>query len=139
MAVSTYHCLCTELVLSTTIDLKDVPKRQSDNSLICTTTDGNSFTPGTSILETAITTDDNPVVLKLDDGFEKRYLVKCGRCGLTLGYQLDLSQFEGTKEKIGRREDVVYLLAGAVLGTQDVRTGRKVDEREVEAVLGGVV
>lgn len=138
MTVLTYHCLCTELVLATTVPIKDVPTRESDNSLICTSTDGNSFTPGTSILKTAVTTDELPVVLKLEDGFEKRYLVKCGRCGLTLGYQLDLSQFEGTKEKLGRREEVVYLLPGGLVSTEDVRAGRKMDDAEVEAVLGKV-
>lgn len=135
MSVTTYHCLCTDLILATTIPLKNVPKRQTDNSLICTITDGNTFSPGTSILQAAISTDATPVVLKLEDGFEKRYVVHCNRCGLTLGYQLDLSQFEDTKTGIGKRDAVIYLLPGGVMSTEEMRKGKKM-EGEIELGAG---
>lgn len=125
MSVSIYHCLCTELLLASSIPFQNVPKRQSDKSLICTTTDGNAFSPdSTSILEKAITVETTPVVLKLEDGFEKRYLVRCGRCGVVVGYVLDLSLFDETKGKVGVREGVVYVLEGAVVGTEMMRVGR---------------
>ena len=68
--------------------------------------------------------NEKAVVLKLDDGFEKRYAVRCGRCGLMLGYRLDRSQFEEMKEKMGVREDVVYVLSGALLKTEEMEGGR---------------
>lgn len=120
MTVSTYHCLCSELLLaSTTTPLKDLPRRQGDGSYICKSS-------GTH-LTASVEVEAKPVVLKLEDGFEKRYLLRCGRCGVTVGYGLDLSQFEATKAKIGREDDVVYLLEGGLLETEEMEKGEKQD------------
>jgi hypothetical protein len=54
------------------------------------------------------------------DGFEKRYLQKCGRCRVVVGYQLDWGQYG---EKEGRREDAVYLLPGGLLSTEEMGSG----------------
>lgn len=73
------------------------------------------------------------LILKLDDGFEKRYPVQCPRCGVCFGYQLDGSQWvedgnekEKEKEKdddvrrTGRRCDVLYVLREGLVRTEDV-------------------
>jgi hypothetical protein len=67
--------------------------------------------------------DRDPVVIRGEQGFEKRYLQRCGRCNLTVGYQLDKSQFEGVEEQ-GRREDVVYLLPGGLMTTKEMAAGK---------------
>lgn len=60
-----------------------------------------------------------------DEGFEKRYLQRCGRCNLVVGYQLDWQQFEGGPgDKVGRREDVVFLLPGGFVKTADMIMGK---------------
>ena len=124
MAITTYHCLCTELVLASTVPLADLPKRQSDNSTICKITSAETLVQGASAFTASVDSNEKAVVLKLDDGFEKRYAVRCGRCGLMLGYRLDRSQFEEMKEKVGVREDVVYVLSGALLKTEEMEGGR---------------
>ena len=52
------------------------------------------------------------------------------------GYQLDLSQWEGTKDSSGRREDVVYVIPNGLLSTEDVSAGKKLGDREVEVKAG---
>jgi len=69
------------------------------------------------------TLDRNPVVIRSKDGFEKRYLQRCGRCRLVVGYQLDKSQYEG-EDEVGRKEDVVYLLPGGLLDTDEMVAGK---------------
>jgi hypothetical protein len=55
-------------------------------------------------------------------GFEKRYLQKCGRCGVVVGYQLDGEQFaDGGR---GKREDVLYVLPGGVMTTEEMVEGK---------------
>ena len=71
--------------------------------------------------------------MRLEDGFEKRYLIKCGRCGVGFGYRLDKSLW-GESEGGGVREDVVYILPNGLATTRDVESGRKVMEKEVELV-----
>lgn len=76
------------------------------------------------------------LILKLDDGFEKRYPVQCPRCGVCFGYQLDGSQWvedgnekEKEREKdddvrrTGRRCDVLYVLREGLVRTEDVIVG----------------
>lgn len=75
------------------------------------------------------------LILKLDDGFEKRYPVQCPRCGVCFAYQLDGSQWvesgnEKEKEKddedvrrTGRRCDVLYVLREGLVRTEDVIVG----------------
>lgn len=62
-------------------------------------------------------------IITSDDGFEKRYLQRCGRCNLVVGYQLDWQQF-GAGERMGRREDVVFLLPGGFVKTADMIMGK---------------
>jgi hypothetical protein len=69
------------------------------------------------------TIDRNAIIIRGEEGFEKRYLQKCGRCSLTVGYQLDKSQYEGEKE-LGRRDDVVYLLPGGLMTTEEMVAGK---------------
>ena len=48
---------------------------------------------------------------------------RCGRCATTVGYQLDKSQFPGEKED-GRKEDVVYILPGGLMTTDEMASGK---------------
>lgn len=69
------------------------------------------------------TTDKKAQIVTRTDGFEKRYLQRCGRCRLPIGYQLDWGQYG---EKEGKREDVVYLLPGGLLSTDEMASGKDV-------------
>lgn len=124
--ILTYHCLCTQLSLATTAPLEALPKRQLDAAAIATCGDFASASKPTLTMQ-ALSVDDKATVLKLDDGFEKRYAVRCTRCGLAAGYQLDKSQFSGTEGQSGPRTDVVYILPGGLSTTEEMREGRSME------------
>lgn len=130
--ILTYHCLCAQLSLATTTALEDLPKRQMDAAAIATVGDFASPTKPTLTMQT-LSADVAATVLKLDDGFEKRYAVRCSRCGLAAGYHLDKSQFGGTEGQSGPQADVVYILPGGLLTTEEMRAGRS-----MEAEIGKV-
>ncbi|EON66084.1 hypothetical protein W97_05327 [Coniosporium apollinis CBS 100218] len=88
--------------------------------------------------------DRKPVVVTRADGFEKRYLQRCRRCRLVVGYQLDQAQFAdapvatvGMESGLGRREDVIYLLPGGLLSTEDMAAGKTTSGDDVGFGLGG--
>ena len=124
--ILTYHCLCTQLSLATTAPLEALPKRQLDAAAIATCGDFASASEPTLTMQ-ALSLDDKATVLKLDDGFEKRYAVRCTRCGLAAGYHLDKSQFSGSESETGPRTDVVYILPGGLLTTEEMREGRSME------------
>ena len=145
----TYHCICSTLVLATTFPLSH--RRKLDQSIIlpCPPSspqvaalasqvqlgedDGDddaeqSVSPDMTLFFSTIpATSQAPLLIRSDEGIEKRYPLRCSRCKLMLGYQLDWDQFgavEAAKEgHTGRREDVAYLLDGAVMTTEDMRKG----------------
>lgn len=180
--ISTYHCICSEVLFASTRPLTEFATRQSDHAAICTiinnsnnsssnsnsnhssnsagkeeeeeegkgeeeTKTKNSSSTNSILLSNAIAIErkekekekeeDFPcLILKLDDGFEKRYPVQCPRCGVCFGYQLDGSQWvedgnekEKEKEKdddvrrTGRRCDVLYVLREGLVRTEDVIVG----------------
>lgn len=119
--ITTYHCLCTQLSLATTQPLSTLPKRTLDGSLIATAGDFASTLPKPVLTLQALTTDTAATVLRLDDGFEKRYSVRCERCGLAAGYFLDASAFAGREGEVGPRRDVLYVLPGGLMTTEELR------------------
>lgn len=61
------------------------------------------------------------VVVRREDGFEKRRVFRCGRCGVGVGYEiLEGGEGEGVGVEKGR---VIYLLEGGL-----VETGRLGEE-----------
>lgn len=130
----TYHCICNQLALATFGPLADTPTRSRDASAICPLAPP---TAGSAVLADTTHVDAAPVVLKLADGFEKRYAVRCGRCELQIGYLLDWGSFGegGSGSAGGRRGDVVFLLPGGLMGTEEMRAGR--DMGKEIGVVGG--
>lgn len=131
--VHTYHCLCTELVVATRTPLQSFPKRKADHAAICKFSASDLPVPGAALLSGSTVDDAEPIVLKLDDGFEKRYAARCIRCDLQIGYWLDKSQFEPEQRR--KREDVLYLLPGGLMSTEEMRENKDMG-KEVE-VAGG--
>lgn len=181
--ISTYHCICSEVLFASTRPLTEFATRQSDHAAICTIINGSGSSNNSNsnhssnsagkeeegkgeeeetktknknnnnsiLLSNAIAIErkekekgkekekeeDFPcLILKLDDGFEKRYPVQCPRCGVCFAYQLDGSQWvengnerEKEKEKeddvrrTGRRCDVLYVLREGLVRTEDVIVG----------------
>lgn len=85
------------------------------------------------------TLDRKPIIVRREDGFEKRWLWRCGRCKVVVGYQLDEVHFRtsesggyGTggaaQEKKRTREKVAYLLPGGLMTTSEMAQGKKMDD-----------
>jgi hypothetical protein len=145
--VYTYHCLCTHLLLATTTPLPALPTRQQciDKAHIMPLpppptsmpTRGAHLKPMDHYgLMFSTSLDRHPEVIRSDNGFEKRYLQRCGRCNLVVAYQLDWQQFEfdGEAVKSGRREDVVYLLPGGFVTTSEMIMGKRPDDGAISIV-----
>jgi hypothetical protein len=124
--ILTYHCLCTQLSLATTAPLETLPKRQIDAAAIATCGDFAAPTKPSLTMQ-ALSADEKATIVKLEDGFEKRYAVRCTRCGLAAGYHLDKSQFSGTEGQDGPRTDVVYILPGGLMTTEEMKDGRSME------------
>ena len=140
--IHTYHCLCNQLILASTQSLPSTPRRGGESldkayivplTPLPKATDGGSDEPpvtsqgtGSDQHHTVIFNsrlDRKPAVVRRSDGFETRYQHRCGRCELVVGYQLDKAQFDGDV-RAGRHQDVLYILPGALLTTQDMMEGK---------------
>jgi hypothetical protein len=130
--VYTYHCLCSHLLLATTTPLPALPTRQNsqDKAHIMplppapsasTKSDSTSNAHYGLLLSTR--QERTAEIMTSDDGFEKRYLQRCGRCNLAVGYQLDWEQFPG--DRTGRRDDVVFLIPGGFMTTSEMINHKK--------------
>ena len=99
--IQTLHCLCSAFCAAIPTPLDTLPKRQQDGARICSTSTWDALADKHSAVFVNTQAESKAVVLKLEDGFEMRYRVRCGRCGLMVGYHLDKSQFEETKNGTG--------------------------------------
>ena len=170
--INTYHCICTTLLLATTHTLSSLPRRAEpglDKALILPLPPASmlavtgetaeereddaepqardaSSDVGYSLL-LATTQDRKPTMVRREDGFEKRMLLRCGRCRLVVGYKLDQAHFrtEGA-EAVGKSTggaqgpgdaelarksqaadeevEVVYLLPGGLMSSEDLKSGK---------------
>ncbi|KAF2125129.1 hypothetical protein P153DRAFT_389977 [Dothidotthia symphoricarpi CBS 119687] len=130
--VYTYHCLCSHLLLATTTPLPSLPTRQNSRDKAHmmplppppspnARKDSQQSTDHYGLL-LSTRQERAAEIITSDEGFEKRYLQRCGRCNLTVGYQLDWQQFSA--DRAGRREDVVFLLPGGFITTSDMIMGK---------------
>jgi len=142
-SVQTYHCICANLVLATTFPFTQYRKldkstilpiprlSQSQEAALAghetqDSTDDDQDLASDSITQLvgiSVIDSQAPLLIRSDEGIEKRYLLRCSRCKLTLGYQLDWDQYSTKGQfsdsvKNGRRDDVLYLLEGAVASTE---------------------
>jgi hypothetical protein len=152
--IYTYHHICSQLVLASTHLLVSLPHRATpslDQAIILPlgstshSADSDSDLEDTRRASTALTREDygysivlstvhdkKQVVVRGEDGFEKRLLFRCGRCKVVLGYELDKMQFGDVDH--GRVGRIVYLLPKALMTTEEMEQGKSFTEQEV--VLG---
>jgi len=176
--VYTYHCLCTSLLLASTHQLLSLPRRAPpaiDRAIILplppaplpSETDADKMEDSepntrtgatqsdvselgyTSLL--SMTPDRRVTVIRREDGFEKRYLWRCGRCRLVVGYELDKEHSSGTAKpsnagtanmegvlgsnnKISETVKVIYLLPGGIMSTEVMAEGKKISEDDIKLV-----
>ncbi|EAW12004.1 uncharacterized protein ACLA_007630 [Aspergillus clavatus NRRL 1] len=93
-----------------------------------------------TILLSTTVPDRKATLIRREDGFEKRVLLRCGRCRVVVGYFLDGVHFGDTRMRTGAAGDegvemeeeertVAYLLPGAL-----VETGEMGDEEVMRAM-----
>jgi len=136
--VYTYHCLCSHLLLATTTPLPSLPCRAHalDKAHIMplpppappsngrkTSRGAQPDPPNHYGLLLSTRTEKTAEIITSDSGFEKRYLQRCGRCSLVVGYQLDWQQF--AVDRTCRREDYVFLLPGGFMTTSEMIKGKQ--------------
>lgn len=139
--VTTYHCICTQLLLATPYSLPALPQRRHDHARILqlgkppahigepqedsahdasvTTRPESSKGDGQGEQQSAplysfllnTTLDRRAVIVRREDGFEKRWIRRCARCKTGVGYVL--AEPEG---EAGPGE-VVYLLEDGMVET----------------------
>ena len=61
--------------------------------------------------------DEKPILIRREDGFEKRTCLRCDRCGSTIGYQLDASHFPAQSSLA---DQIVFILPGGLLSTTEM-------------------
>ena len=197
LQINTYHCICNQLVLASTLTLDTLARRQppnQDSALILPlpppprTSSSSSSSSASSdddddedseqkasssrkrkkqdkrdtgsrstsysiLLSTTL--DRRPIIVRREDGFEKRWLWRCGRCRVVLGYQLDEIHFTastistsksatsdmdaadgaddgGATIRGGKMGKVVYLLPMGLLSTDDMARGKRRTDDEVD-------
>lgn len=121
----TYHCVCTTLLLVLGHPFEDLPTRSvpaQDEAVIVVLSDPVSVATGHNYLAQLhnTTRDPAPIVIRREDGFEKRTLIRCRRCDLPIAYQLDQSSFA----EPSRAQQVIYVLPGAVMSTTEMKSGK---------------
>lgn len=124
----TYHCLCSTLVLATAHTLQSLPRRSEpvqDGALILprsTSISTSSDLDTEDVLSQSNTSvllnvqpDRRPIVVQREDGFEKRILLRCGRCKLVIGYVLNAVD----------ASSVTYILPGGLVETSEMGKGSR--------------
>ena len=130
--IHTYHCLCSTLLLATPYTLSTLPRRAPPSldrahilplpPLSRPQTDTANTDIGTlridgplpSLLTPNLRPARKALVVRREDGFEKRRMYRCGRCGVGVGYEILREDGEG---KDGR---VVYLMEGGLVETGEM-------------------
>lgn len=145
----TYHCLCTNLILGTTFLLSRLPQRAKpclDSAYILPCPSGSldradldsgdfgddeDLAMGGNHTFLLSLTAEGPLMIRGEEGFEKRWPLRCKRCKLIVGYQLDSSQFKQNVATLssGKKDDVIYLLPGAMVTTEEMREGKMPSEK----------
>jgi hypothetical protein len=121
-SATAWHCLCSTLVLVTQYELDQLPTRASpgqDNAIILPFA-SNEFGEADSISKSTLHNllqDRKPIIMRREDGFEKRAPLRCTRCKLIVAYKvLDASGTAST--------DRVFLLPGGLTRTEDMKLGK---------------
>jgi hypothetical protein len=82
--------------------------------------------------------DQKPTIVRRSDGFERRLLYRCFRCGLVVGYEIlqdgNLISVDG---RGGFKGKVIYILPAGVVSTQRMMSGEG-GFRTVEGVGMGI-
>ncbi|CAO3640949.1 unnamed protein product [Cunninghamella blakesleeana] len=95
-----YYCLCSEFLLVINFDLRQLPRRKTDNAIIVDNTKRTYKLTANS---------NGPVIIKRPDGFEKQYRYHCPRCELLIAYEMQEER---------KSDTYTYIVDGSLTETQ---------------------
>ncbi|CAL3969888.1 unnamed protein product [Diplocarpon coronariae] len=178
--INTYHCICTSLLFATTHTLSSLPLRTphssssvSDSAIILPlpssppTPSPDALLPAEGYtvllgLTASSASFSQPTVVRRDDGFEKRVLYRCSRCGVVVGYELHGAgagantnagdadvEMGGTEKGKGREGQegiyagkILYILPAGIMSSwflaEAGQSGKKLAEEDVAIRRSGV-
>jgi hypothetical protein len=123
--IQTYHCLCSTLILTTPYNLGTLPKRKAPSQdqaiMFPLASDKAEQVPGQdgryakSTLHN-VTRDRNGVIVRREDGFEKRVSMHCTRCNVVIGYKIE----QETKTEV---DPLLFLMPGGLWTTKEMKEG----------------
>lgn len=135
-ALYSYHCLCSTHLLTTPYDISNLPQRRNPSidlarilPLPAIPTDetlggdpqyDNENTILPSLLSANLKAARKPLVVQREDGWEKRRLWRCGRCGVVFGYEVLGEEDQGENKRAdgeGKAGKVLFLLDGGLIET----------------------
>ena len=126
--MTTYHCVCSNLLLflPPPLTLSSLARRKPpvlDRACIITLPD--HLEPSKTdprVLNSTL--DAKPIIVRREDGFEKRRLRRCDRCGCAWAYELSgAAQTEDAKDGGGKGagKRVLYVLADGLITTEEIQ------------------
>ncbi|KAF9902886.1 hypothetical protein EC991_004398 [Linnemannia zychae] len=74
-----YYCLCSEFILVIDMELGQMPRRETDNSII--------LTNATRMYKLHAVQTEAKIVKRGENMFEKQYRLHCPRCNLLIAYE----------------------------------------------------
>jgi hypothetical protein len=140
-----HHAPCSSLVLATTHVLSSLPRRAAPSLDLTTILPLPLSEPNSSHSTAAQLADENgqysillqtklaprATIIRREDGFEKRRIIRCGRCNGAVGYFI-LDDTAGDEKAgdgaAGKNRRVVYLLPGGLVETTKMMDGKLKDE-----------
>ncbi|KAL4914099.1 hypothetical protein BDW62DRAFT_191146, partial [Aspergillus aurantiobrunneus] len=157
LPIKTHHCrFCATLLIASTRSIDRLPTRRKNaadsarilplrnysfpsSSSSTAETDPDSTAEKQipqehyTILLSTNSRDRKPTLIRREDGFEKRFFLRCGRCRVTVGYFLDEVHFPvegglrgaaksgaavGDGQGEAEEDRAIYLLPGALMETE---------------------
>lgn len=100
---------------------------------------GNPLPVTGSTLLLGVVKDTKPVIVRRQDGFEKRVFSRCSRCALVVGYEILNAGGEDTDISTGKGENpytgkIIYILPAGLVSTERMSdaTKKKIGGGDVE-------
>ncbi|KAH8590497.1 hypothetical protein B0O99DRAFT_303746 [Bisporella sp. PMI_857] len=154
--IHTYHCICSSLLLASTHTVTSLPRRAPpalDSAIILplsspTPNESNSLPSEGYTILLALEPDSKPLIIRKEDGFERRLPYRCTRCNLVVGYEIfpdvgfaqsTLPTTHNSGNEEGKDKDVeaytgkiLYLLPAGLQSTETMAKGREISEGDVD-------
>lgn len=127
LPIHTYHCLCSTLLLATPYLLSSLPTRappSHDHARILPLPPFQHLPPDAypylpSLLLPALRPTRKLTLVQREDGYERRRVWRCARCGLGIAYEIEHPE-EGGKGGEEERLRVLFVMEEGLVTTESI-------------------